>query len=200
MGTHPIFESDFDCLTDFRMEVDTQPQAQITKAEKKSSERQKKLLALNAADQGEYAKKVKKLRKSGVNKQKSRARCTVCWPLTCSVLRAFAEKVLRAVWTYYSTQTFQIKADRKKQRLRIFRIRRCQECTNRRQDYGQILVPRAIARLQGDGQNKGPRAFVEGSQYEVYAWIMPQSKSSETVRRKDACEFETNCSATKEQG
>jgi len=52
------------------MEVDTQPQAQITKAEKKSSERQKKLLALNAADQGEYAKKVKKLRKSGVNKQK----------------------------------------------------------------------------------------------------------------------------------
>ena len=44
--------------------------------------------------------------------------------------------------------------------------------------------------MQGDGQNESSRAFVEGSQYEVHAWIMPQSEPSETLRRKNACEFE----------
>merc|ERR1712235_235095 len=71
MGTHPIFESDFDCLTVFdRFEkkmVETQ-ESVPPKANSASLNRQKKLLALNAENQKSYEKKVKKLRKKGTGK------------------------------------------------------------------------------------------------------------------------------------
>merc|ERR1711990_430940 len=67
MGTHPIFESDFDCLTDLRKMVETQEPVP-PKANSASLNRQKKLLALNAENQKSYEKKVKKLKKKGTGK------------------------------------------------------------------------------------------------------------------------------------
>merc|ERR1712106_652322 len=76
MGTHPIFESDFDCLTERerafeKMETDT-----LVTPDKKSQQRQKRLLALNAEDQQSYEKKVKKLKKKGTPGKKKRASFT----------------------------------------------------------------------------------------------------------------------------
>merc|ERR1712142_168403 len=68
MGTHPIFESDFDCLTAFsKMSVETQ-ETVPPKTNSASLNRQKKLLALDAENQKSYEKKVKKLKKKGTGK------------------------------------------------------------------------------------------------------------------------------------
>merc|ERR1712226_71315 len=64
MGTHPIFESDFDCLTE-KMD-----EPKLSKSEKQSEQRKQKLLALNPKDQKKYAKKVKQIRKKGQTAKK----------------------------------------------------------------------------------------------------------------------------------